>query len=275
MLCLFACGATRDPPESAAGQEVLARVGDSVITRRDLEIAMARTLGADVALLDAKGKRSLLESMVTSRVIARTIEPQLSAEERDRIARQVAFHREALLVERYLAAHSQVKEITHEMIEAYYEAHPNRFGQRQVRSYEMLLGTKKVDEQTQAGILEALRRAGKAADWARVAQELRRDGFGVAFRAGEVNEGLLDPRLVRLMNELAPGEVSRIALIDGKPYLVRIVSESVIPPRPLSEVVGDVREALVARAKRDAIKKVSEDLPAMAEVEYVDASSSP
>lgn len=263
-------GASPDEPDQA-----LARVGESIITKTDLDAAALRTLGKQAGLLDEVGRRKLLESLVTGRVIAREADKALTPRERRWIEREVAAYREGLLIQKYLASQGQAVEITREMIQAHYDAHPERFGARVVRHYEMLMGTQKLDDPGRSRLVTELRKTIGAKDWEEAAKGLQAKGLPVAFRQGEANERLLDPQLVGLMKELEPGQVSRLGFVKGKAYVVRVVSESTTPPRPLAEVADDIRAALRAKAQSDGIKKVSEQLLTTNSVEFSSASSSP
>jgi hypothetical protein len=102
-----------------------------------------------------------------------------------------------------------------------------------------------------------------------LAKDLAKQGQPVAFHRGEGTEAL-HPRLAALLGELRVGQTSALAMVEGRPYLMRILAETAHPPKPYDEVVAEVHKALLARRTSDAIGKVSAELLRGARVEYLD-----
>jgi len=96
----------------------------------------------------------------------------------------------------------------------------------------------------------------------------------VRYGTGQVDERLLQPRVRDVMKGLQVGEASRPFLVDGTPQVVRITDEDTRPPRPLSEVSGEIRRALAPIQLKEAVKSASAELMKTVEVQYQEASGS-
>ncbi len=251
--------------------QVLARVNGSPITRFELDQAIAGVLGdGQSGLLDAAGRRRVLESLVASRAMAQAAARGLDAQARARLDRQTDAYREQVLVRLYLSEHTEPQIVTDEMVQVYYEANPRRFGARTVRSYEALVTERRVAGEKRRQALDAFSSASDHQDWEALALSLRDQGLPVERRAGEVDPGLLHPRLRDALKVLAPGEGSRPFLVDGKPYVVRIVAETQRAPRPLEEVSAEIRRMLAPIQLRKAISASSDAVLETADVEYLE-----
>jgi hypothetical protein len=251
---------------------VLARVDSAVITQYDLEQTLVTTFGESgrSAKDDPKVRRNVLESIVETRALAQAADKELTAEESAVVDRQLAAHREQLLAKRYLARHAPPQPVTAKMVEDYYYAHPDRFGAKTHRIYE-LIGTEGPVSGAQRDQLAAkLIDPGKQPDWKAFAESLKRQGFAVLYRSGDLSESekVLNPRLIELVNGLKPGQASQVAFVQGHEYVVRVISEQHTPPRPLEEVRGDIQASLGPTQVSDALKRASNEVLKGAKVVY-------
>jgi hypothetical protein len=263
------CGGDRGD----GAEKVLARVDGEVISETDLAFAAVSALGPKFAgTLGPDDRRKLLESLVLGRVISKTAERELGPKERADLERRVHAYRQQLLVEHYVGTQAKLTEITPEAIGAYYDAHPERFGGGAVRRYELLVSAREPTEAERQKLLAALREASKRKDWAAWSKELARQGFAMAHRQGEGGEGALHSRLASLIAGLSPGQTSGLTYIDGKPYLARVIEEVKRPPRPLEDVRDEIRTALMAKSKSEALSQIASNLSTKARVQYTDAA---
>ena len=248
---------------------VLARVSGDPITLYDLEQTIRSTLGASTAgRLDEAGRKKVLESLVASRAIARVQEAEMSPEEIAVIDKKTRAYREQLIVKQYLAKHVAPQPVSSEMVREYYEAHPERFGGRQIRKYEMITGGPKLRSGDRDNLITALSKANENSDWQHWVNELKEKGYPVSFRRGLVTDKVLHPRLEKLMKDLKTGEYSNLIFIKGAPYVVRIVEDKQLPPPPLDKVSDEIRRALVPVQLKKAVKQASEQVLAKSEVVY-------
>ena len=251
---------------------VLVRVNGSEITRYDLEQTIRSTLGRySESRLDRAARRKVLESMVASRAIAQAQETELSEKDRSAIDKKVQAYREELLVMQYLSRHAPPQPVTQEMVREYYESHPEQFGRKTIRTYEMITSNRSLKGGERDRLLAVLRDAAQKKEWKGWVTALERQGYPVAFRQGQITEKILHPQLQLLMESLRKGETSNLVFVKGSPYVVRIVKEEKIPPRPLSEVSGQIRKSLVPVQLKKAVKQAAAEVLKTAEVVYEDS----
>ncbi len=123
-LAVSACGRGSDDIRRTSASHELMRVGDSVLTRGDVEVQIPGGLSAEdsARMFDAIAEtwleRSMLVDMSGSNI------PDL-----DKIDRMVEQYRLQLLANEYrrAMARDHAKEISQDSIKAYYEAHPEQF----------------------------------------------------------------------------------------------------------------------------------------------------
>jgi len=248
---------------------VLARVNGSPITRYELELTILSTLGPSSAgRLDEAGRQKVLESLVAGRAIARVQEADMTAEEIAAIDKKTRAYREQLLVKQYLAKHVAPQPVTNEMVREYYESHPERFGARTIRTYEMLSGRRKMNAKERDTLIQVLKSNADQKDWQQWAGELQGQGYPIEYRRGRVAEKILHPRLNQLMRPLKKGETSQLTFIEGTAYAVRIVDEKQLAARPLNEVGAEIRKALVPVQLKKSVKLASQQVLQSADVVY-------
>lgn len=253
----------------APSANVLAVVNGVAIHSDEVERTAQRSLGeTQVALLDQAGRKKVLESIVLSRVMAQESSKELTAEEKRNLDNDVAAYKEQLLVKSYLSKHATAQPVTDEMVKTYYQEHTPRFGGTTVRRFDMLVGTQAFTDQQRETLLKAVPDITKASDWKAAAKKLQMQQIPIAFGVGSSDDKLLNPRLQALIAPLKKGDTSNITLVDGKPYLLRITEESQQTAKPLSEVSGEIRQALVPLQMKKAIKDAADTLMKSANVEY-------
>lgn len=260
--------ATAAPVTRLPGEDdILVRVEGEPITAYELQQAMRAMLGPQqTALLDAKGRRKVLESLVLSRLMAIRAESEIEAPQRRAIETATRAHREQLLVARYLKQHAAPVPVSEDEVKAYYDAHPEVFGGGVLRRYEMLMQVGTASGGRRDKILKSLRVAAADSDWQNAAQT---SGGAIAFRTGEVKAKLLLPPLMALLDPLKVGEVSAVTYIQGRAYVARISDQQQREARPLAEVRAQIRRALAPLQLRKAVQQVSRELLQNARVDYV------
>jgi hypothetical protein len=278
---LMGCQESQTPPEESnqdpktlevlleGDDVVLAKVNGSAITGYDLEMAITTTLGEQsAARLDDSGRRKVLESLVAARAIAQNQEATLTFEERAVLGKKVAAYEEQLLVKQYLAVNASPEPVTQEMVRGYYNAHPERFGGKTIRRYEMITSDRKLKSAERDRLMTALTGPAEKADWGQWVNMLQQQGHPVVYRQGQAAEKALNPRLRQVMGNLKKDEASNLVFIQGDVYVVRILEEQTIAPRPLSEVSAQIRKALLPVQLKKAVKQASEKVLATTDVVY-------
>ncbi len=260
-----------EPWKLPGDDEVLATVDGSPITQFELEQAIRTSLGGGAMdMLDDQGRRKVLESLVASRAIAREQEKKLTDDERAVLKKRMDAFREQLLVKMHLARKKTLSPVTRRMVKDYYRAHPDQFGQKIVRRYEMIRSEGPLTDESRDKFLEELKGADAAADWDRLILRLRIAGLSARRHEGRVDPEALDSRLRDLMRPLASGQTSEPTFIDGVLHLVRITEETRTPPRPLPEVSVEISKMLTPAQYKKAAKQAAEQALARTKVEYLE-----
>jgi hypothetical protein len=277
-LLVTGCGSSDKPaPQATAPQavaaehrDVLARVNGQPLHALDLEVAITNMLGAEQgAMIDERVRQKVLQSLVMNSSMAQAAQTELSADEMAWIEAKTKAYRDQLLAKEYLRQHSAPEPVTQEMVRAYYEEHPERFGGKLERVYELLLETEKPDASQRDAIMQRLSDGAQHNDWKAYAAELVAQGYSVQFRTGKENEQLLHPGLLGLIRPLRKGQVSQVTYLGGKAHIARIVSEARTPARPLQDVSTEIRKMLAPLQMKKAVQEISEQVLSAARVEYL------
>lgn len=271
VLLAAACSQSPAPakPEAAASApaaNVLATVGGSPVTEPELELAIHDNLGPEAALLlDAAGRRKVLESLVVSRAMAQQAEQALDDEARAELARRVAAYREQLLVKDYLRAQITPEPVTGEMVETYYREHPERFGAVRRWDFELLESQSGLDDKARDAALATVNGAADQGDWAALAKA---SGGRLTYRRASAAQGTLEPALDGLLMATAEGKVSDVRLSAGVVRRVRVLKLEQTAPKPLAEVSNEIRQALLPIQLKKAVKLASDKVLAETTVTY-------
>lgn len=264
-------------PSPARKEEgkVLVEVNGSRITSHDLQEALLDLLGPEeAAKADIKTREKVLRGMMAGRAIAQAMEAELDQEALSEIKRKVAAYRENLLVQEYLKRHIQLKPISHEMILEYYKTHPEKFGARDVRIYEMVHSNRPMKTKERDALFALLKRLRLERDWEKQVREWKRSGHPLVYREGELSE-VMDPEVLAIFQPLALGEASPVTFLHGDMYIVRIVSQHSVPPRPFGEVSEDIRRIMSAMQIKEALEQAVQQILPDADIVYKDETREP
>ena len=260
------------PPEQIVlpgDDQILARVDGTPVTRYELDqLARSTFPNTDIEKLDRDVRRKLLESLVLGRAIARASEAELSARDLAEVEKMARAYREEILVKKYLVAHADPEPVTREMIREFYESHPEKFGAKKIRTFEMVFTPEKPNARQREGLLEFLKAPEQEKDWKAWADSLKQRGHPVAYRKGEIDEKLLQEKIRNLIRPLKKDETTPLTFIDGKAYVARIVDEKDIEPKPLRLAGDSIRKILAPVQLQKAIEKTGEKVLGNAEVVY-------
>lgn len=250
-------------------KEVLVQVNGTPISRYDLDRALRDTLSQrTLAQLDDGVRKRVLESLAQARAIAQVQDKTLDPEQRAELDKKVAAYREELLVKQYLAQHTKSQTVSEDQIVEYYTQHPDEFGASRVRNYELLTTSAEPTPLQRPKLIEAFGKLEREPNWEAAAQKLSKAGQGVSLRRGRSDEARLHPKLSQWIAQLQVGAPSQLTFIEGRPYLVRVSSETYTPPRPLALARSEIRTLLLPGQLKDAVKQASDQVLKSAEVAY-------
>jgi hypothetical protein len=249
--------------------KVLATVNGSAVSAYDLEQAVRTSLGpAAAGMLDATGKRSVLESLVAARAIAQVQEKALTPMDRAALDKQTAAFREQLLVKLYLSKNTDGEPVSRQMVEDYYRKHPEQFGAKTVKQYEVIASRSALSDADRDKLLAALKDAGKQKNWGSWSAKLKQKGLAVEFKSGNADPAMLTADLRGQLETLKAGDPANLSFADGRVSLARVTAEKKIPPRPLNEVSAQIRKMLLPVQLKKAVKQAADQVLATAKVEY-------
>ncbi len=274
LLAVFLAGCGGKEQGAGAGlpgeDKVLATVNGSAVSAYDLEQAVRTSLGpAAAGMLDEKGRRSVLESLVAARAIVQAQEKTLSAADRAALDKQTVAYREQLLVKMYLARNTEGEPVSRQMVDEYYRKHPEQFGARTVKQYEAIASRSALSDADRDKLLAALKDADKQKNWSAWSEKLKQKGLAVTYAGGNADPAILTAELRGQLDTLKAGDPANLSFAQGRVRLVRVTAEKKIPPRPLNEVSARIRKMLLPVQLKKAVKQASEEVLAKAKVEYL------
>ena len=275
VLCVTACDfnaedKTTNTSGSSDQQAVVIRasVNGTPITQTDIDETVERTLqNVPTTAINAALKKKVLDSLVIMRALSLEQEKTLNEQQKSNLAAQVARYKEELLVEQYLRHNTEPKPPSLDDIQAYYDAHIDRYKVAEQRGYEVLRANR-LDDNNISSLIAQLTQASTQQDWREQANRLSQQGHSVSYVAGRTDGPAIDQRLLAVINQLSLGESSHIVYIDKQPVLVRVTDIQKSTPTPLAEVRTDIRKTLAVENMKAAIKQASDRIMDMTDVEY-------
>jgi len=194
--------------------------------------------------------------MIKSRAIAHAFEKIMTPEDIAVVDKKVKKYREQLLVKMYLVRKTNPEPVTLKMVKDYYDAHPEKFGGKTIRIYEMIGSQNKLTSSERDSFISVLKDADKHHHWKEWVQNLQEKKYSVFYRSGESLD-ILHHKLQNIIKAMKKDNPSQMVFVQDKLFLVRIVSEKKISPRPLEEVSVEIRKSLLPIQLKKAVKEAS------------------
>jgi parvulin-like peptidyl-prolyl isomerase len=269
LLSVSGCGSKDQQKELASQRDqspVVAQVGDESITQADVDYMLERMLkGQAFAQADDSLRQKVLDSLISSRAMKIQMESLLTPEAKEAITRSVKAYEEELYVKEYLANHVVPEPVTLEMIQAYYDKHPEEFGAETVRDFQLLMLGNAKDQQARDKFLAAVPEIKTVKDW-NAAKKQWAQSYALQYQEGRARPGLFDPALEQAISRLSVADVSDLIYVNDQIYLVKVTKVTQLTPKPLTDVSANIRKQLAAQQLRSAVKKASEDVLTKVEV---------
>ncbi len=247
--------ASLQPPLLPRDSEVLARVGGEPVSRYDVEQSAKETLGVvGEAILQSKQEGKIVEGLAARKAMAKLRWEAMSPVERMAVEKKVAAFRERLLAKEYIDAKASNPRVSEEDIQAYYDKHSERFGARELKTFEMLFSDlERSGSPGKAARLKQLGELEPIQEWSATSRQPTYKGW-LQWRSGDAELGSLHPKLRKKVTAMSPGEKSGVILIENTAYLLRVKGTKKQLAKPLSTVRKDIEEILRPRAYRDAVR---------------------
>jgi parvulin-like peptidyl-prolyl isomerase len=241
------------------GDEVVARVGNDVITLGELDEAIdALPEWMRSAVEDPAQKRAFLEQYVAEELIFQKAK-RLELDKDPSVRKQAERATRQLMIQKVLEDEIKAKvKISDDDVDLYYRAHADRYGEKEAFKIRMM----KVDADQLQGVRQAL------ADGEAFAGLAKTYSLDEATRAngGEVGDwieegldptGMGDPnRLWQALANQGEGDVTEPIKVNGETYLFQITSHR--PPRPFS--LEEAKKQVEADLTRERVEKAYKEL---------------
>jgi EpsD family peptidyl-prolyl cis-trans isomerase len=245
---------------------VAATVNGEEITEADIDFMMERTFKQqELVTIDESLRQKVLESLISSRAMQQSVKKEMNADEQDRIARSVKAYEEELFVKEYLQKHVTPEPVTAEMVQQYYDQHPEQFGSEEIRDFELLKAPSGLDDKQRDKLLKQIAAIRTAQNWPTSTKPWQQE-FGLQYLQGRSKAGLLDKTIEQTLQRLKKGETSDVFYVEGQLHLVRVNNITTTSAKPIAEVSGEIRKKLAPLMLRNAVKKVSDDVRATAKI---------
>jgi peptidyl-prolyl cis-trans isomerase C len=243
--------------------EILAKVGNEVITRLDFETRLnSFPYAAREELKDFEKKKQLLDHMIKARLLFAEGGSKGLTEKAD-IKAQLRMIRDDFITQEYVRAYIENKvEVSDEEAEKYYNTNP------EIRELEYLKVSQIVAEKEEEakGILESLK---KGEHFKKLAKERSIDPASKAM-AGELDwfeKGKKEKEIEDALAKLEKGGISDIVKIKGRYYIFKLDERRIEPKPPYLKVKDGIIRGLKYKKISELVEKEIEELKKKIKIE--------
>ena len=114
--------------------------------------------------------------------------------------------------------------------------------------------------------LQSLNRAKTHDNWRALAAQTEQESHPVvhSFQTliGDTAQGAIEAAVLTLQE----GQLSRVVISDGAPYLARLVEVTQQPATPVIQAQADIRQRVLLATVRDSVRRVSKEVVAESDV---------
>lgn len=271
---LLAACRPQAPAARPAGEQVVARVDDQVITVADVEERLARLDPfSRMRYASPEQKKRFLENLVRFEVMAK--EARRKGYERDPdVQRVVKKHLIDLLLQREIDDKLDPDAITEAEVAKYYQGHIDDFRRpEQVRASQIFVAKDKDKAEGAAGAARAAKNDKAFRD---LVEKYSEDEDSKA-RGGDLT--FFDRASVAFPKAVVEatfalrdvGDVSPVVASDKGFHVLRLTQRRPGFTRPLAEVAGDVRRMILAEARAKKIEALVAEMRTKIKVEVYEA----
>ncbi len=227
--------------------EILAKVGNEVITRLDFETRLkSLPYAAREELKDFEKKKQLLDNMIKARLLVAEGGSKGLTEKAD-IKAQLRMIRDDFITQEYARTYIEKKaEVSDEEAEKYYNTSPEIRDREYLKISQVVVGK----EEEARGILERLK---KGENFKKLAKENSIDPESKQA-GGELEwfeKGKKEKEIEEALAKLEKGGISDIVKANGRYYILNLDDRKIVPKAPYLKI----KDGIISRLK---YKKISE-----------------
>lgn len=251
---LFPAGAFSD------SNTVLAKIGETVITQRDLDEMISRMVQMRQGkTLNEAEKKMALENLVRGALIAKEAEKE-KLDQSPEVKSKLMVYRNDLLIQEYLKVRIQPAiNVTDADLEEMMKQNPNLIPKETLALQEILVKSEKEAQE----VYQALKKGEDFSSLA-VKKSVASSKAQGGNRKGTVSRGQLPPALEEAAFSLKKDEFSKPVKTDEGYYILRLVERKERSPEEMNRLQGIVKEKLrqieINRRTQDAITNKADDL---------------
>lgn len=253
--------AVASPALAQNDDAVVAKVGDQVITERDLALATADLAEQFAQVPEEQRKAAILNALIDVKLLAKKGE-EAGIEQNPAFVARMKFLRERALHNQYFQDNA-LNKVTDEEVKARYDKEVAAMpAEQEVRAMHILV-------KTQAEAEEIIKELDAGKDFAALAKEKSTDPSAAA-NGGDLGffaKGQMVPEFEAAAFALKPGEYTKTPVQTQFGFhVIRKEEERTVPPPEFKDVEGQVRQIVV----REKYAKLVEDARKAATIEVTD-----
>tara|TARA_R110002050_G_C8956613_1_gene513814 strand:+ start:1065 stop:1904 length:840 start_codon:yes stop_codon:yes gene_type:complete len=233
--------------------DVVVTVSGTPITQNAVDYARQKFFGGK--FVDARAERNIVESLISSRSIAKKAESSLSEDALSEIDIAVAAYKEELLIKYLIESSTMSEPVSAAEVEEYYRDHSGSFGASDRKIVDVAKAT--FSKESRLSVLATMNEI-QSGDW---------NNKYSGFHNFQTYASALNGKLGTQIESLDLGESTGVVVIGSEAYVARLASVEKIPAQPLADVGKEIRKRLAARKLSKKIRELSDQ--ARSEVEIV------
>jgi peptidyl-prolyl cis-trans isomerase C len=236
--------------------EILAKVGNEVITRLDFETRLKSfPAAAQGGLNDFEKRKQLLDNMIKARLFVLEGESKGLTENAD-IKAKLRMMRDDFITQEYTRAYIEKKaEVSNEEAEKYYNTDPEMREREYLKVSQIVLESEKEAKR----ILERLK---EGENFKKLAMENSIDPTSKKL-GGELEwfeKGKKEKEIEEALAKIGKGETSDVVKVNGKNYIFKLDERNVLPKIPYLKVKDEIIKGLRYKKITELAEKEVEEL---------------
>lgn len=236
--------------------EVVARYGGKVMTAEELTAELQRLPHRSRTMMDAEARKRFVENYVLNELLFDEGVQQGFADDPD-IERQVNDLRRRLVIQRVVRKLQDVPPITDEQVQAYYDAHPERYSTTTIKARHILVK----DEAKAKELLEEVKKDPSKFPEIAKANSVDTASARKGGDLGFFGHGRMVPEFEAAAFALqTPGEISEVVKTPYGYHIIQLEERREGEQKPFDQVKEQIRATLRNEAVQGRTKEYYEEL---------------